>query len=87
MKKKFGFKQIMALIAVVLLVGMYVVSLILAFIHNEMARIFLKVSLTGTIVIPVVIYFIMMFYRLAHKNDNLDIPDEDNSGSEEDDTK
>ncbi len=66
------FARIMAIVAIVLLVGMYVTSLVFALIHNSFANTMLKISLTGTFAIPVIIYLIMMFYRLSHPKDKVD---------------
>lgn len=67
MKKKISPKQIIAIIGVVLLVGMYVTSLILALIGSPMALNLLRMSFIATIIIPILIYVILMFYRLSHK--------------------
>ena len=65
--KKIKPKQILAIIAVVLLVSMYVVSLILAFFHSEFATKLLLLSIVMTILVPVVLYIIMMFYKLNNR--------------------
>jgi len=64
MKEKMHSKRILAIIGIVLLLGMYVTSLILAIIHSPMALNFLKLSLGATLVIPIVLYFILMFLKL-----------------------
>ncbi len=68
MKKKISPKQIIAIIGVVLLAGMYLTSLILAIIGSPMALNLLRMSFLGTIIIPILIYVILMFYKLSHKN-------------------
>lgn len=73
-KKK---KQVLAMIAIVLLAGMYVSSLVLAFINTETARTLLKISFICTLTIPVIIYILMMMFRLTHRN--YDINEEDNN--------
>lgn len=70
MQKNSKFKQIMAIAAIVLLVGMYVASLILAIIKNDIATRMLQASLICTIAIPILIYIIMMFYKLTHRKDD-----------------
>ena len=65
MNNKWTAKRILAIVAIVLLVGMYVASLVLAIIHSEIALTFLKITLGSTIAIPVIIYFIIMFMKLA----------------------
>ena len=67
MKKKISPKQIIAIAGVVLLTGMYVVSLILAIIGSPVALNLLRMSFLATIIIPILIYVILMFYRLSHK--------------------
>jgi putative hydrolase of the HAD superfamily len=66
-KKKISPKQIIAITGVVLLTGMYVVSLILAIIGSPVALNLLRMSFLATIIIPILIYVILMFYRLSHK--------------------
>ena len=68
MKKKISPKQIIAITGVVLLAGMYITSLILAIIGSPMALNLLRMSFLGTIIIPILIYVILMFYKLSHKN-------------------
>lgn len=75
MKKKMTAKQITAIIAIALLAGMYLVSLIFALIHSELALNLLKISLIGTIAVPTVIYLILMFTKLARRSD----PPEENN--------
>ena len=70
MQKNSKFKQIMAIAAIVLLVGIYVASLILAVIKNDIATRMLQASLICTIAIPILIYIIMMFYKLTHRKDD-----------------
>lgn len=74
MKKKASAKQVLAIIAIALLVGLYLSALILSLIGSELAQTLLKISLLGTFIIPIIIYVIMMFYRIGHKNDE-PVPD------------
>ena len=67
MKKKISLKQILAIVGIVLLVGMYVASLILAIIGSPMALNLLRMSFLATIIVPIFIYVILMFYKLSHK--------------------
>lgn len=67
MKKKISPKQIVAIAGVVLLAGMYVTSLVLAIIGSPMALNLLRMSFLATIIVPILIYVILMFYRLSHK--------------------
>ena len=71
MKKKVKTKQVLAIIAIALLVAMYLTAMILAFIKNPLAQRLLQLSLLCTFAVPVLIYLIMMFYKLAHRNDHI----------------
>lgn len=63
-------KQILAIVAIVLLVGMYVSSLVFSMINTDLGRTMLKISFTCTITIPVIIYVLMMMFRLTHRDDD-----------------
>lgn len=67
MKKKISAKQIIAIVGVVLLAGMYISSLILAIIGSPVALNLLRMSFLATIIVPILIYVILMFYKLSHK--------------------
>ena len=82
MKEKMQAKRILAIIAIVLLVGMYITSLVLAIIHSPAALNFLKISLGATLLVPIILYFIMMFLKLS--TPNLD-PEEKVFADEKDD--
>ena len=69
MKKKMKASQIIALSGVVLLVGMYIVTLILGIINHNQATNLIKLSVFATFIVPILIYVFLMFYRLSHKND------------------
>ena len=68
MKEKMQVRRILAIAGIILLIGMYVVSLVLAIIHSPMALKFLKISLGATFIIPVILYFILMFLKLSTPN-------------------
>lgn len=70
MKKKANGRQILAIIAIVLLVGMYVAALVFSLIGSDFANTMLKISLLGTFIVPILIYVIMMFYRLGHRKES-----------------
>ncbi|MCM1307963.1 MAG: hypothetical protein NC223_05125 [Butyrivibrio sp.] len=74
MKKKISAKQVLAIIAAALLVGLYISALVLSLIGSEAAQTLLKISLLGTFIIPIIIYVIMMFYRIGHKKEE-PVPD------------
>lgn len=82
MKKERRVKQILAIIAIILLVGLYVASLVLSLVKNDNAVKMLKLSVLLTIIIPAWLYLVMMFYKLAHKNDK---PEEIRFADEKDD--
>lgn len=69
MKKKMKAHQIIALLGVVVLVGMYIVTLILGIINHNQATNLFKLSVFATFIIPIIIYVFLMFYKLSHKND------------------
>ena len=60
-------KRILALMGVVLLVGMYLLTLIFAFIDPTEGKIWLKASIVCTIFIPVFIYACIMLARYLKK--------------------
>ena len=82
MKEKMQAKRILAISGIVILVGMYVTSLVLAIIHSPMALNLLKISLEATLIIPIILYFILMFMKLS--TPNLD-PEEKVYADEKDD--
>ena len=70
MKKKSNYKQIVAIIGIVLLASLYIASLIIAIVSKEHALTALKISILATIIIPAWIYLMLMFYKLAHKKED-----------------
>ena len=67
MKRKISARQIFAIAAIVLLAGLYVACLVLALIHSETAFRLLQLTIVLTVLVPVTMYVIMMFYRLNHR--------------------
>ena len=61
-------KRILAIGAIVILVGLYIACLVLALIHSEAAFKLLQL----TLVMPVTAYVVMMFYKLNHRDDDFD---------------
>lgn len=57
-------KRILALIGVVILVGLYVVTLFSAILATPATKDLFKASLLATLVIPIMIYVYMLIYRL-----------------------
>ena len=60
-------KRILAIAAIVILVGLYLSCLVLALIHSDAAFKLLQLSLVMTVLIPVTAYVGMMFYKLNHR--------------------
>ena len=56
-------KRLLALIGVILLAGMYILTLIFALTDNSAAGNMLMASLFGTVIIPVLIYAILLVYK------------------------
>lgn len=65
-------KRVLAIIAVVLMVSMYIAAFVFALMKSEFANTMLKISIMCTIFIPVVAYVIMMFYKLGHPKEDDD---------------
>ena len=65
-------KRILAIGAIVILVGLYIACLVLALIHSEAAFKLLQLTLVITVLVPVTAYVVMMFYKLNHRDDDFD---------------
>ena len=65
-------KRILAIGAIVILVGMYIACIVLALIHSEAAFKLLQLTLVMTVLVPVTAYVVMMFYKLNHRDDDFD---------------
>lgn len=65
MKKR---TRILALIGAILLAALYIGTLIFALIGTPWADDLLKASIAATILIPVLLYAYLMFYRLSNRN-------------------
>ena len=57
-------KQVLAIIAIVLLLGMYVAAFVLAFMKSEHAQILFRAALGATILVPVLLYLVLMVARM-----------------------
>lgn len=64
------FKRFLALLGVILLVSLYLSTLIFALMDSELSTGLFKVSIIGTILIPVLLYGILLFRRLSGKEDS-----------------
>lgn len=66
--KRKKFIRIAALVGVILLVGMYAVSIIAALSKSENAKALFAISMYCTFVVPVIIYVLQLVYKLATGN-------------------
>lgn len=57
-------QRIFALAGAVLLAGLYIVTLVLAFMHSELASALFRASFAFTILLPVLLYAMTLVYRL-----------------------
>ena len=64
------FKRFLALLGVILFVLLYLSTLIFALMDSELATGMFKVSVAGTIIIPILLYGILLFYRLLNQDDS-----------------
>ena len=69
-KKYKKLRQVLAIIGIVLLVGMYIVSFIAALGHSENAHAIFMLSMYCTFVVPVIIYIIQVIYKMANKKND-----------------
>ena len=74
-------RQILAIIGIVILVGLYITTLVLAIVNNEYTKRFFTASIICTVVIPVLIYVYQWLYKLVKKDasETESRPDEDGS--------
>ncbi len=56
-------KQVLALIGIVLLVGLYIITFIFAVLDFNGAANWFKISLYSTIVVPVLLYAYLLIYK------------------------
>lgn len=68
-------KQILALVGVILLVGLYIVTLILAITDNSGTLNMFFASVVATVIIPVLIWAYTFIYRLIHDDKKKDSED------------
>jgi len=63
-------KRILALLGVILLAGLYIITLVLAFADPTASKEWLRASIAATLIIPVLLYAYLMVYKLLNKNNN-----------------
>ena len=68
MKKKVTFKQILAVIGLLLIVGMYAASIVLACMAKPGAGGMFMASLVATVIIPIVLYIFIALDKWARQN-------------------
>ena len=68
MKKKITFKQIVAVVGLLLIVGMYVASFLFALTAKPGAEGMFMASLVATVIIPIVLYIFIVLDKIARKN-------------------
>lgn len=68
MKKKVTFKQIAAVVGLLLIVGMYVASFIFALTAKPGAEGMFMASLVATVIVPIVLYIFITLDKWAKKN-------------------
>lgn len=62
-------KRILALSAVAVILLLYLLTFVLSFWKSEQAKELLLISLTATVVIPVLLYLYLWLFRMFHKDD------------------
>ena len=65
-------KRILAIIGIILLAGMYISTLVFAFIDHSKTLWMLKSSVACTILVPVLLYAYTLVYKLLKKDDDSD---------------
>lgn len=71
-------KQILAIIGVILLVGMYGFTIVAAFTASPNSPGLFLASIGATILIPFLIWGYTLIYKLVHKNDTLSDNEQEN---------
>lgn len=62
-------KQIMAVIAIVIILGLYLTTLILAILGNSVSHSLFLASLYATVIVPVMLYIILWLAKLLRGED------------------
>jgi len=70
-------RQIFAWIGIVVLLGLYLTSLILAFSGSPMAQALFRGSFAATVVFPILLYAMQIIYRVLRPVDPTDEPKKD----------
>ena len=70
-------RQIFAWIGIVVLLGLYLTSLVLAFSGSPMAQALFRGSFAATVVFPILLYAMQIIYRVLRPGDSTDEPKKD----------
>ncbi len=70
-------RQIFAWIGIVVLLGLYLTSLVLAFSGSPMAQALFRGSFAATVVFPILLYAMQIIYRVLRPSDPTDEPKKD----------
>ena len=62
-------KQVLAILLILIMIGLYVSTLVFAIIGSERAMVWLKISIYATIVLPVLLWAYGFIYKMI-KDDN-----------------
>ncbi len=68
-------KRISAIIGIIFIASMYILFFISSFFATEYSNGLFIACLFSTIVIPIILWFFQVFYKLAHKKDTDSDPD------------
>ena len=68
-------KQMLAIIGVVFLLGLYATTFVMALTDNTETMQFFRASLFATFVIPVLMWTYSFIYKLIHKDNDKESPD------------
>lgn len=70
-------RRIFAWIGIVVLLGLYLTSLVLAFSGSPMAQALFRGSFAATVVFPILLYAMQIIYRVLKPGDPTDEPKKD----------
>lgn len=70
-------RRIAAWIGIIVLVGLYLSTLILALIGTETSRTLLKFSILSTLILPVLMYGYLLLYKVLKGKGVPSVPEED----------
>ena len=83
-KPKWTLKRIMAIIAILLLVSMYAITLIMAVIDKSSGQQWLMVSLFATVAVPSLLWiYIWIYGKMTGKHTIASFPQDDNKNTDD----